>query len=49
MKDKDFLAETEKANLAIDPVTGEELEKAVAQFFKMDSAMVTKVKQVLFN
>ena len=49
MKDKDFLAETEKANLAIDSVTGEGLEKAVAQFFKMDSAMVTKVKQVLFN
>lgn len=49
MRDREFLAETEKANLSIDPVPGEELEKAVAQFFKMDTAMVSKVKQVLFN
>ena len=49
LKDKEFLAETEKAKLDLNPVTGEELEKVVAWFLKTDSAMVAKMKEILLK
>jgi tripartite-type tricarboxylate transporter receptor subunit TctC len=49
LKDKEFLAETEKAKLDLNPVTGEELEKAVAHLFKIDPAMSAKLKEILFK
>ena len=49
LKDKEFLAETEKAKLDLAPVTGEELEKAVVGIFKMDAAMTAKMKDILFK
>ncbi len=49
LKDKEFLAETEKAKLDLAPVTTEELEKTVAGIFKMDSAMTAKMKDILFK
>ena len=36
MKDPEFLAETKKSQLDIDPVSPEEVEKTVARFFKLD-------------
>jgi tripartite-type tricarboxylate transporter receptor subunit TctC len=49
LKDKDFLAEAEKARLDLDPVTGEELEKAVNGIFRIDTAMSAKLKEILFK
>ncbi len=49
MKDKEFSAECEKAKLGIDPVTGEELEKAVAGAFKTSPALVAKLKETLYK
>lgn len=49
MKDKEFLAETEKAKLDLNVVTGEELKKAVAGIFKLDSTMSAKLKDILFK
>jgi len=49
LKDKEFLAETEKAKLDLNPVTGEELEKAVDGIFKMDATMTAKMKDILFK
>ena len=49
LKDKEFLAETEKAKLDLNPVTGEELEKAVGGFFKIDPAMAANLKEILFK
>jgi len=49
LKDKEFLAETEKSKLDLKPVTGEELEKAVSGIFKMDPGMVSKMKDILFK
>jgi len=49
LKDKEFLAETEKAKLDLNHVTGEELEKAVAGIFKIDSTMLAKLKDILFK
>ena len=47
MKDSDFLAETTKANMEINSVTGEDLEKIVNDFFKLDAAVVNKLKEIL--
>lgn len=49
LKDREFLAETEKAKLDLKPVTGEELEKAVADIFKMEPRLVAKMKDILFK
>ena len=49
LKDKEFLAETEKAKLDLDPVSGEDLEKAVGEIFKMEPAMLPKLNDILFK
>ena len=47
MKDPEFLAETSKANMDVDPVAGEDLEKVVSGFFKLDSTVVDKLREIL--
>ena len=47
LKDAEFLAEAKKSNLDLEPVTGEELEKVVGELFKLEPAMVAKLKEVL--
>jgi len=49
LQDREFLAEAEKANLDIEPVTTAELEKSVAAIFKLDQAMLTKLRDILFK
>lgn len=49
LKDGAFLAEAEKAKLTMDPVTGEELEKLVAELFTLDADLVAKLKSILHN
>jgi tripartite-type tricarboxylate transporter receptor subunit TctC len=49
LKDKEFLAETEKSKLDLNPVTGEELEKAVAAIFRLDPSLSAKLKDILFK
>ncbi len=47
MKDRDFLAEAAKSKLDVDPMSGEEVEKIVAGFFKLDSATIAKMSEIL--
>ena len=47
MKDREFLAETEKARMGIDPLTGEELEKVVDSIFKSDPDLLAKLKKII--
>ena len=47
MKDQEFLADTKKSRLGIDPLSGEEQEKTVGRLFKLSPAMVSKLKEVL--
>ena len=47
LKDKDFLAETAKAQLTIDPVSGVELEKSVQGIFKTDPVSLARFKETL--
>jgi tripartite-type tricarboxylate transporter receptor subunit TctC len=46
-KDSDFLAEAKKAMLAIDPVSGEEVERIIAGLFKLEPSLVSKLKTIL--
>jgi tripartite-type tricarboxylate transporter receptor subunit TctC len=49
LKDKAFQEEAEKAKLTLDPVTGEELEKLATSLMTLDSALVGKLKEILYN
>jgi hypothetical protein len=49
MKDKELLAEMQKAKLDLNPVSGDELEKAATSIFKLDAAMVAKLNDILFK
>jgi len=49
LKDPAFLAEIEKTKLTLDPVTGEELEKLVADAFTIEPALSAKLKAILYN
>jgi tripartite-type tricarboxylate transporter receptor subunit TctC len=49
LKDKEFLAEAEKAKLDIEPVTSSELQKSVAGIFKLNAALVEKLNDILFK
>jgi hypothetical protein len=46
-KDKGFLAEAESSKLDVDPVPAEQVEKIIAGLFKLDPAMVAKMKDIL--
>jgi len=49
-KDKELLAEAQKAKLEPDPVSGEQMEKAVAGFYtKLNPDLIAKLKDVLFK
>ena len=49
MKDKEFIEECEKVRLPVDPVSGEELEKAVMAAFKTPHPVVAKLKEVMYK
>ena len=47
LKDPEFLADAKKSRLDTDPLTGEEIDKIVAQLFKMDASLVNQLKEIL--
>ena len=47
MKDAEFLADAKKSRLDTDPLTGEEIDKIVAQLFKMDASLINQLKEIL--
>jgi hypothetical protein len=49
MDDKEFIEEIRKAKLGVDPVSGEELEKAVLNAFKTSRSMVQKLKEIYYK
>lgn len=48
LKDPAFVAEAQKARLAVNPVTGEEMSRLVADAFTLDPALVGKLKAALY-
>ena len=49
MKDKEFLAETEKTKLDLSPIIGDELEKTVTGIFRLDPVLLAKMKEIIFK
>jgi len=47
MKDPEFLAETKKARLDIESADGAELEQNVREIFKLEPALINKLKEIL--
>lgn len=47
LTDPEFVAETKKINLDVNPLTGEEVKKIVDDLFKLPAPMVTKLASVL--
>jgi tripartite-type tricarboxylate transporter receptor subunit TctC len=47
LKDPDFLAEITKGNLAVDPISGEELEGIIHGLFKIKPETLSKLKEIL--
>jgi tripartite-type tricarboxylate transporter receptor subunit TctC len=47
MEDKEFIAECAKAELSVDPATGEEIESAVLNSYKTPPAVVAKLKDIM--
>lgn len=47
MKDKDFLEDAKKSKLDLNPLSGEELEKAVMGLFSLKPPLVEKLREIL--
>jgi len=47
LKDPEFLVEAKKAKLDVDPLTGQEAESIVSNLFKLEPALVAKLKEIL--
>jgi tripartite-type tricarboxylate transporter receptor subunit TctC len=46
-KDPEFLADTQRAKLDLDPIDGVEIQKQVQELFKVEPALVAKMKEIL--
>lgn len=49
LADPEFLADANKSKLNVDPIPVVEIEKGIANLFKLDPALVGKLKEVLYN
>jgi tripartite-type tricarboxylate transporter receptor subunit TctC len=47
IKDPEFVADTQRAKLDLDPIDGEEIQKQVRELFKLEPALVAKMKEIL--
>jgi hypothetical protein len=49
LKDAEFLADAKKSRLNAEPIPANEIEKEIANLFKLDRALITKLKDILYN
>jgi len=49
LKDSEFVADAKKSRLNVEPIPVEAIEKDIAGLFKLDPALITKLKDVLYN
>ena len=49
LKDPEFLADAKKSRLNVDPVSPADIEKDISNLFKLDPAIVSKLKDILYN
>jgi tripartite-type tricarboxylate transporter receptor subunit TctC len=48
VKDKEFIAEADKARLGLNPVTAEDMKKTIESIFKLEPGLLAKLKTILF-
>lgn len=49
LKDPEFLADAKKSNLSVGAVSPDEIEKDIAGLFKLDPALLARLKDILYN
>ncbi|MEO6163083.1 MAG: hypothetical protein ABIP88_02965, partial [Candidatus Binatia bacterium] len=49
LKDAEFMADAKKSRLNVEPISVEAIDKDIAGLFKLDAALLTKLKDVLYN
>jgi tripartite-type tricarboxylate transporter receptor subunit TctC len=49
LKDAEFIADAKKSKLNINPIPPDEIEREIAALFKLDRALVAKLKDVLYK
>lgn len=49
LKDSEFLADAKKSNLSVGPIPVEEIERDINALFKLDTGLVTKLRDLLYN
>jgi hypothetical protein len=47
MKDREFVADAQKARLDMNPLSGEELEKVVGRAYQLEKPLLEKLKEIL--
>jgi tripartite-type tricarboxylate transporter receptor subunit TctC len=47
MRDREFLAEMKKLSMTVDPTSGEDMEKVIADAYALPPALIDKVRKVL--
>ena len=49
LRDPEFVADATKSKLNVDPVSAEEIQKVISGLFKLEPALISKFKDVLYN
>jgi tripartite-type tricarboxylate transporter receptor subunit TctC len=49
LKDPEFVADAKKSRLNLSPIPAEAIEKDIAGLFKLDPALISKMKEILYN
>jgi len=49
LADPEFLADAKKSKLNVDPIPVADIERDIANLFKLDPALVAKLKEILYN
>jgi tripartite-type tricarboxylate transporter receptor subunit TctC len=49
LKDSEFLADAKKSRLNVEPIPVNEIEKEISSLFKLDPALISKLKDILYN
>jgi tripartite-type tricarboxylate transporter receptor subunit TctC len=49
LKDAEFVADAKKSRLNVGPIAVEDIEKDIAGLFKLDAALIAKLKDVLYK
>ena len=47
IKDAEFVADAQRAKLDLDPIDGEEIQRQVRELFKLEPALVAKLREIL--